>query len=88
MSTEDGEKLAKENGLIFIETSALGGDNVRETFEAIANKILVKVKNGTINPKIEVKNFLKIFFRNSELEKSLRLMMMTIRSSRMNSTIW
>lgn len=54
VSSHDGEKLARDNGLIFVETSALDGDNVQKTFETVAQKVLIKVTNGIIDPKIEV----------------------------------
>lgn len=39
VATEDGQKLAQDEGLLFFETSAKTGHNVRQVFLAIANKI-------------------------------------------------
>lgn len=39
VATEDGRKLAQDEGLLFFETSAKTGQNVRQVFLAIANKI-------------------------------------------------
>lgn len=39
MNTEDGENYAKQNGLGFIETSALSGENI-----GLAFQLLVKCK--------------------------------------------
>lgn len=39
VSTEDGKKLADEEGLLFFEASAKTGNNVRKIFLAIANSI-------------------------------------------------
>lgn len=39
VAVEEGEKLAADEGLLFFETSAKSGHNVRQVFMAIANKI-------------------------------------------------
>lgn len=40
VTTEEGKKLAEENGMKFFETSAKNDINVKETFEAITEDIL------------------------------------------------
>ena len=40
VTTEEGKKLAEENGMKFFETSAKNDINVKETFEAITKDIL------------------------------------------------
>ena len=40
VTTEDGQKLAEENGMKFFETSAKNDINVKETFESITKDIL------------------------------------------------
>ena len=40
VTTEEGQKLAEENGMKFFETSAKNDINVKETFEAITKDIL------------------------------------------------
>jgi len=50
VSTEEGTKCAKENGLLFIETSAKTSRNVEEAFIKPAQKIYERLKNGEIDP--------------------------------------
>ena len=40
VTTEEGQKLAEENGMKFFETSAKNDINVKETFESITKDIL------------------------------------------------
>jgi len=47
--TEEGQKLAEEKGLLFIETSAKTGQNVEEAFTLPAKTIYDRVKNGEID---------------------------------------
>jgi len=46
VSHEEGEQFAKENGLIFIETSAKTAANVEEAFINTAKKIYEKIQRG------------------------------------------
>ncbi|XP_058747037.1 ras-related protein RABB1c-like [Vicia villosa] len=46
VSTEEGEKFAKENGLIFMEVSAKSAENVEEAFIKTAGTIYRKMKHG------------------------------------------
>lgn len=39
MSTEDGERLAREQGVLFIETSAKAGFNVKALFRRLATSL-------------------------------------------------
>lgn len=50
VSFEEGEKFAAENQLLFLECSALSGDNVTKAFLETARSIHDKVKNGTLSP--------------------------------------
>ncbi|XP_058747042.1 ras-related protein Rab-2-B-like [Vicia villosa] len=46
VSIEEGEKFAKENGLIFMEVSAKSAENVEEAFVKTAGAIYRKMKHG------------------------------------------
>lgn len=45
----EASTFAKENDLMFIETSALSGDGVEEVFLQCAKAILTKIDSGTID---------------------------------------
>ncbi|CAM6045861.1 unnamed protein product [Sphagnum compactum] len=46
VSTEEGEQFAKENGLVFMETSAKTAHNVEDAFINTASKICQKIEGG------------------------------------------
>lgn len=46
VSTKEGAQFAKENGLIFLETSAKTAANVEEAFIQTASKIYENIQNG------------------------------------------
>ncbi len=46
MSTEEGERFAKENGLIFMETSAKTAMNVEEAFLQTSTMIYENIDKG------------------------------------------
>ncbi|KAE8710037.1 Ras-related protein RABB1b [Hibiscus syriacus] len=46
VSKEDGEKFAKDNGLLFLETSARTSQNAEEAFIMTAAQILHNIKEG------------------------------------------
>ncbi|KAH8952018.1 hypothetical protein BDL97_09G062300, partial [Sphagnum fallax] len=48
INTEEGEQFAKENGLIFMETSARIAQNVEDAFINIAAKIYQKIEEGRL----------------------------------------
>lgn len=50
VSREDAEKFAKDNGLLYIETSAKTAFNVNETFLRTGKEVLMKIINGEIDP--------------------------------------
>jgi Ras family len=47
--TEEGERWAQEEGLLFAEASAKSGANVDAAFEAAARDILVKIRRGVFD---------------------------------------
>ena len=53
VSTEEGQKFARENNLIFLEASAKTNSNVEEAFESTARNIYNKVKEGTLDTSSE-----------------------------------
>ena len=54
VSRQEGEHLARENGIAFIETSAKDRINVDGAFQAIVESALEKIQNDKINPYEEV----------------------------------
>ncbi|KAI9112916.1 hypothetical protein K1719_016030 [Acacia pycnantha] len=49
VSAEEGELYAKENGLIFLETSVKTGQNVEKAFEEAAKSVCKKVEDGVFD---------------------------------------
>ena len=47
--TEEAELWAKEEGLLFVETSARSGENVELAFEQATRDILIKIRNGVFD---------------------------------------
>jgi Ras-related protein Rab-8A len=46
----EGSMLAQENNCMFLETSAMTGDNIFEAFSLIANSLIFRVENGELDP--------------------------------------
>ncbi|XP_013394287.1 ras-related protein Rab-4B [Lingula anatina] len=46
----EASRFAQENELMFLETSALTGENVEETFLKCARSILTKIESGELDP--------------------------------------
>lgn len=49
VSFEEGERFAKENGLVFLETSAKTAANVEEAFINTAKEIYRKIQDGVFD---------------------------------------
>lgn len=49
VSTEEGERWAQEEGLLFVEASAKSGENVEAAFEEATRDILVKIRRGVFD---------------------------------------
>ena len=47
----EASRFAQENDALFLETSALTGENVEEVFLKCARSILSRIESGLINPK-------------------------------------
>lgn len=62
VSYDEGEELAKANGLEFLESSAKTGLNVEKVFQKLTEKLLLKIENGEIDPKNEVWRDFPFFF--------------------------
>ena len=50
VSREEAEKFARENKLLYLETSAKTAFNVNETFLRTGKEVLMKILNGEIDP--------------------------------------
>ncbi len=53
MSFDEGQAVARKNGLLFMECSAKVGQNVDPIFHLLAETILGKVQRGELNAKDE-----------------------------------
>ena len=53
VSVEEGHEFARNNGMVFFETSAKTAERVGEIFQKSAGKIYGKIQDGTIDPKNE-----------------------------------
>ena len=71
VSKEEGQKLAENNGLLFFETSALNGSNIKKLFEESTSLIVDKFESGKI--KLDTQNTgIKIGkYPNKEVENAL-----------------
>jgi len=50
VAASEGERLARENGMLFFETSAIQKINIDKAFSVVIEKILNDIKRGTIDP--------------------------------------
>ncbi|CAD7965595.1 unnamed protein product [Amoebophrya sp. A25] len=55
----EASRFAQEQGILFLETSALTGENVNEVFHTLAQRILSKVEEGIKKAEQENKNNLR-----------------------------
>ncbi|MBY8997917.1 MAG: GTP-binding protein [Candidatus Thorarchaeota archaeon] len=47
VTTEEGEKYAKKNGFIYVESSALTGENVEEAYSTLCKRMIEDAKEST-----------------------------------------
>lgn len=45
-ASSEGEKLAKENNALYMETSAKSGQNIDKVFQLIATEVTTKQRKG------------------------------------------
>ena len=65
---EEGKKLAEDNNLLFLETSAKTAENVQESFVISAERILDQINKTGVDPTASSKN-VKITIDDDEDEK-------------------
>ena len=65
---EEGKKLAEDNNLLFLETSAKTAENVQEAFTISTEKILEQIQKTGIDPSAPSKN-VKITIDDQEEEE-------------------
>ena len=70
VSTEEGQKFAKENGMLFNETSAKTGDNVEKLFQESINEIHEIIKKRKKRRK--KKNKMKILVKMKMMKKKIK----------------
>ena len=51
---ETAKNFAKDNNLLFLETSAKNGQNIEKIFQILSEQILTKIETGLINPETEL----------------------------------
>lgn len=61
VSTQEGKEFARENGLLFIETSAKTGENVEDAFMLPAQDIFEKIQKGEFDIHNEVSNNVSMY---------------------------
>lgn len=54
VSAEEATAFARRNGIDYFETSAFSPENTRSVFEALAEKIHLKIEDHTIDPRSEI----------------------------------
>ena len=71
VSTEEGQNFAKDNGLLFYETSAQNGTNIEDMFNKVTSDIVNRIETGKIQ--LDTHNTgIKIGkYPNKEIEQAL-----------------
>ena len=69
VSTEEGQKLAEKNGMLFLETSALTGENVKELFLKTIKQITEKMNENTYETQLSERDSIKIETKEKEKEE-------------------
>ena len=61
IGSAEAQEFAEDHNLLFMETSAVTGMNVDETFQQVTEKIIDLIDIGSIDPKDEVKSKISLF---------------------------
>ncbi|KAJ3451206.1 rab2a member ras oncogene family [Anaeramoeba flamelloides] len=70
ISREEGEQFAKENELLYMETSAKSGEKVDDAFLSAANEVYKRVKNGALIIKKKEKKIRKVKPKINDYDES------------------
>ncbi|KAK2353804.1 ras-related protein RABB1c [Trifolium repens] len=81
VSTAEGEKFAKENGLIFMEVSTKSGEKVEEAFVKTARSIYKKIEDGDFDV-LDETHGIKIGSGRSSVCRNHKLPASTLEGSR------
>ena len=54
VNKEVAKIFAKDNNLLFLETSAKNGNNIEKIFQILSEQILTKIETGLIDPESEL----------------------------------
>ena len=54
VNKEVAKNFARENNLLFLETSAKNGTNIEKIFQILSDQILTKIETGLIDPEVEL----------------------------------